>query len=404
MKIMLVHNQYQQTGGEEVVFRQERQLLQDAGHTVVAFNRSNDEIREYDWKDRIRLVNRTVWSEHTRREFAAALAQEKPDIVHVHNVFVVISPAVYSACCEAGIPIVQTLHNYRLFCPAGRLLRDGKVCEECVDHNLWRSVRYGCYRDSRTASATVALALAVHRRRKTWAEMIDVYIALTHFARNKFIEFGLPPDRVVVKPNFVGPDPGPRSKPGDYALFVGRLSPEKGVHTLLNAWQSVPRSIPLVILGDGPLRSALEDQARSARLNNVSFKGQASRDNTLAAMKGCRFLLFPSEWYESFPMTVLEAYACAVPVLASGIGALQEVVQNGHTGLWFRPGDASDIAAKVCWAWGQPEYTRKLGEQDRRVYEVRYTGRTNYRELMQIYEHALKRYRPASSTAEQPVS
>jgi len=404
MKIMLVHNQYQQTGGEEVVFRQERQLLQDAGHTVVAFNRSNDEIREYDWKDRIRLVNRTVWSEHTRREFAGALAQEKPDIVHVHNVFVVISPSVYSACCEAGIPIVQTLHNYRLFCPAGRLLRDGKVCEECVDHNLWRSVRYGCYRDSRTASATVALALAVHRRRKTWAEMIDVYIALTHFARNKFIEFGLPPDRVVVKPNFVGPDPGPRSKPGDYALFVGRLSPEKGVHTLLNAWQSVPRSIPLVILGDGPLRSALENQARSASLSNVSFKGQASRDNTLAAMKGCRFLLFPSEWYESFPMTVLEAYACAVPVLASGIGALQEVVQNGHTGLWFRPGDASDIAAKVCWAWGQPEYTRKLGEQARRVYEVRYTGRTNYRELMQIYEHALKRYRPASSTAEQPVS
>jgi len=389
MKILLVHNEYQQRGGEDVVFEQEKRILERAGHDVITYCRSNHEIEELSVVERAGLLVHTVWAGDTRRDLSALLALENPDVVHVHNTFVMISPSVYSACRERGIPIVQTLHNFRLLCPGAQLLRDGKICEECIDHSLWRSVWHACYRDSRPATASVALMLAWHRRSGTWNELVDRYIALTEFARNKFIAAGFAPGKIVVKPNFVDPDPGEKESAGEYALYVGRLSREKGLRTLLDAWKRLPKSSPLQIAGDGPQRQELEDEAQRCGLSSIRFRGRLSHSETIAAMKGARFLILPSEWYEGFPMTLAESFACGTPVICSKLGAMEEIVEDDRTGLHFLPGDSEDLAQKVEWAFSHSSEMAAMGRAARREYESRYTAERAHSQLMQIYEQAV---------------
>ena len=392
MKILLVHNEYQQRGGEDVVFEQEKRILERTGHDVITYCRSNHEIEELSVVGRAGLLVRTVWASDTHRDFSALLARENPDVVHVHNTFVMISPSVYSACRERGIPIVQTLHNFRLLCPGAQLLRDGKICEECIDHSLWRSVWHACYRDSRPATASVALMLAWHRRSGTWNELVDRYIALTEFARNKFIAAGFAPGKIVVKPNFVDPDPGEKESAGEYALYVGRLSREKGLRTLLDAWKRLPKSCPLHIAGDGPQRQELEDEARRCGLSSIRFRGRLSHSETLAAMKGARFLILPSEWYEGFPMTLAESFACGTPVICSKLGAMEEIVEDDRTGLHFAPGDPEDLAQRVEWAFSHPCEIAAIARAARREYESRYTAERAYSQLMEIYEQTVAAY------------
>ncbi len=400
MKILLVHNSYQQPGGEDIVFEQERQLLELAGHNVITYRRSNWEVAEYSGLRQIELLGRTIWARDVRESFARLLDGEKPELVHVHNTFVMISPSIFSVCREKGVPVVQTLHNYRLCCPASTFFRDGHLCEECVDHGLWRGVAHGCYRDSRAATAAVALMLAVHRRRQTWIREVDCYIALTKCSRDKFLRAGLPAEKIFVKPNFVYPDPGPPARErGGYALFVGRLSPEKRVSTMLAAWRHLQElNIPLVILGGGPQLEHLKKENQNPA--QISFRGQVSRDQTLAAMRGARFLVFPSEWYENFPVTIAESFACGIPVICCRMGAMQEIVEDGRTGLQFTTGDAADLAQKVEWAWTHPKEIQFMGNEARREYQAKYTAAKNYPMLMEIYQHALSRnIRPAPNPA-----
>ncbi len=389
MKVILVHNAYQQPGGEDVVFDQERQLLERAGHQVVVYRRSNREIEAYSGVRWLALVPKVVWATETRHEVLRLLRKEKPDLVHVHNTFMMVSPSIYSACEEAHVPVVQTLHNYRLVCPAGTFFRDGHVCEECVEDSLWRGVHYGCYRGSRPATAVVALTLAVHRRRRTWTQGVDCFVALTKFARRKFVEGGLPAEKISVKPNFVHPDPGARVGDGEYALFVGRLSPEKGLKTLLAAWQRLHNRIPLLIVGDGPLRAELEVEAAQRGLSSICFQGRLPSEQTLGTIKGARFVAFPSECYETFGKSIAEAFACGTPVICSRLGAMQEIVEDGRTGLHFTPGDPEDLAQKVEWAWSNPERIREMGKEARREYESKYTAEKNYPILMEIYQRAI---------------
>ena len=400
MKILLVHNSYQQPGGEDVVFEQERQLLERGGHKVIAYQRSNWEAATYSLLTRLALAGRTVWSQDTRQEFARLCAREDPDLVHVHNFFFMVSPSIFSACREAEVPVVQTLHNYRLYCPAGTFFRNGHTCEECVEHGLWRGIVHGCYRDSCAATATVALMLAVHRQLKTWARDVNCYIALSQFSQSRFLRAGLPAEKVFVKPNFVYPDPCVHANgKGRYALFVGRLSPER-VRTMLAAWSLLckPR-IPLVIVGGGPSLGHLEKEALSRGLVEVSFRGQLPRNQTLTAMHGAQFLVFSSEWYENFPVTIAESFACGVPVICSRLGAMQEIVDDGRTGLHFRTGDAADLAEKVQWAWDHPTPMRCMGKEARREYETKYTAEKNYTMLMDIYQHAVERKRRHGETS-----
>jgi glycosyltransferase involved in cell wall biosynthesis len=388
MKILLVHNMYQDQGGEDVVFRQERHLLKSAGHEVLEYLRHNSEIKQYSTARRLTLIGRTVWASDSHRDFGALL-RSKPDVVHVHNTFPLISPSIYWACRDHQVPIVQTLHNYRLFCAGANFFRDGKVCEDCIDGKFWRGVSHGCYRNSRLETAPVALMLMLHHGRKTWGEMVDRYIVLTAFARSRFVKAGLPAEKIVVKPNCVDPDPGQRTGEGSYALCVGRVSQEKGVPTLLKAWRRLPHSYALRVIGDGPARAQLELEAAADGLSHVTFLGQQPRERVIEAMKGAKFVIFPSELYENLPLTIIEAFACGVPVLASRLGAMQEIVEDGGTGLFFQPGDAEGLARTVSRAWEQPEHMRLLGERARIEYQNRYTASANCQRLLDIYRQVI---------------
>jgi glycosyltransferase involved in cell wall biosynthesis len=356
----------------------------------VQYQRSNDDASQYVSVRKLILAKNTIWSSDTRQEFRELLEHERPDVVHVHNTFVMVSPAIYWACRAARIPVVQTLHNYRLLCPGATFFRDGKVCEECLDHGLLRSVRHSCYQGSGSATAVVAAMLTVHRILGTWSRVIDYFLAPTEFARRKFIEGGLPAEKILVKPNFVDPDPGAGTGERGYALFAGRLSPEKGVRTVLEAWTRMSANIPLHIAGDGPLRGELEAYAQQQGLSNVRFLGRLAWKETMDAMKSARCLIFSSECYEgALPLTVVEAFACGTPVIASKLGAMQDLITDGQTGLHFTPGDADDLARKTESAWMQPQLLEAMRVQARRTYESTYTAARNCEILIETYKRAI---------------
>jgi glycosyltransferase involved in cell wall biosynthesis len=389
MKVLVIHNRYQQPGGEDVVFAQECQLLQRYGHQVVTYERSNRELERMSSFERLVAAKNMVSAKGSRQDIRDLLRVERPDVVHAHNTFMMVSPSVYEVCQEMHVPVIQTLHNFRLLCPAWSLFRDGHVCEECPTSGLWRSVWHGCYHNSRATTAGVALMLQVHRLANTWNDSVDSYVALSEFARQKFIDGGLPRGKLQVKPNFVYPDPGESDCAGEYALYVGRLSPEKGVATLLAAWEMLATSIPLVIVGDGPLRTQLERECSEKNLSAVKFTGRLTGAETRDVIKRAAFLMVPSLWYECFPMTICEAFACGTPVLCSRLGGMQEIVADNHTGMHFVPGDAVDLAEKVERVWHDRARIARMGKEARRTYESFYTAEHNYKRLMQIYGETL---------------
>ncbi len=363
--------------------------MEGRGHRVITYTRSNRELEKISAFARLKTVGNLVSASDSKRDVARILRAERPDLVHVHNTFMMISPSIYEACHDAQIPVVQTLHNYRLSCPAMFFFRDGHVCEECREHSLLNSVWHGCYRNSLSATAAVALMLQVHRSRGTWTQAISGYIALTEFSRNKFIEAGLPAQKIHVKPNFVDPDPGERNAAGKYALFAGRLSPEKGASTLLAAWKRLSAKVPLLIVGDGPLRAELEAEVAKCDLRQVTFLGRLTAGETRAAMREAAFLIVPSVWYEGFPMVIAEGFALGVPVMGSRLGSIQEVVADRRTGIHFTAGDPSDLAEKVDWAWNHPAELQAMGRAARLEYERRYTAVNNYSLLADIYAQVI---------------
>jgi len=367
--------------------------LRSHGHEVVTYERSNSEMVGSSPLERLRLPKKTVWAKDSYQEVLALLRQERPQLVHVHNTFVQVSPSIFAACREAGVPVVQSLHNFRLLCPSATFFRDGRICEDCRVSGLWQSVRHACYRQSRCATATIAIMLTVHRMARTWVDGVTTFVALSEFSRRKFIEGGFPDAKIKVKPNFVAPDPGARNEAGDDAVFVGRLSPEKGIKTLLRAWAQLHVPVNLRIYGDGPLRGELEQLAYDLKLSRVNFLGHVDHADTQAAIKNARFLVLPSECYENFPLTIIEALSCGTPVICSRLGAMQEIVADGCTGLHFTPGSPEDLADKVAWAWEHPRQVKDMGKAARQDYEQKYTAESNYDSLMSIYHHAIAAFR-----------
>ena len=389
MKILLVHNYYQQPGGEDVVYEQERELLESHGHQVVTYERKNSELLSYSAFQRLFLPAKTIWARDAYGEILDLIRRERPRIAHVHNTFVQVSPSVYAACREEGVPVVQTLHNFRLMCPAGTFFREGKVCEDCLESGLWQGVRHSCYRGSFAATATTALMLAVHRAARTWSDGVTGYIALTEFSKRKFMGAGLPREKIRIKPNFVTPDPGPKVDVGDFAVYVGRLSSEKGVETLLRAWRKLRIPIPLQVIGDGPMRPELERMVSQCKLSNVVFAGRLSSEETRSRIRRARLLVLPSQCYENFPMTVVEAFSCGTPVVCSRLGAMQEIVSDHANGLHFTPGKPEELARTLEWAWSNPQQIKTMGRAARRDYEQKYTAEQNYLALMAIYHQVL---------------
>jgi glycosyltransferase involved in cell wall biosynthesis len=386
MRILLVHNFYQQSGGEDVVFQNESELLQHYGHHVFHYTADNHELLQIPTPV---AALQTIWSQPSNQQLQVTLQAVRPDVVHFHNTFMRISPSAYYVCHTAGIPVVQTLHNYRLLCPTATFYRNGQVCEECIGQKIpISSIRHACYRQSRSQSAIVTAMLTTHRLLKTWRDKVDIYIALTEFARQKFIEGGLPAEKIVTKPNFIDPDPGERTQSGRYSLFVGRLAPEKGLGLLLKAWETLPE-IPLKIVGDGPMREEVEAIIQCDKQSKIEVLGKQKRETIFSLMKGAAFLVFPSEWYEGFPMTIAEAFACGLPVISATLGSMAEVIEHGQTGLHFAPGNASDLAEKVRWAWTHQAEFGQMGKAARRQYENFYTAEHNYGQLLSIYEQAI---------------
>ena len=385
MRILLAHNYYQQPGGEDQVVATEAGLLERHGHTVLRFHLRNDDVANMH---PLALAGATLWNRSAYRELRALMARERPDVVHFHNTFPLMSPAAYYAARAQGVPVVQTLHNYRLLCPNALLFREGRVCEDCVGKLVpWPAVAHACYKSSRLASGVTAAMLTTHRLAGTWRRMVNVYIALSDFARAKFVEGGLPAGKIAVKPNFVDPDPGPGAGTGDFAMFAGRLTPEKGVRTLLEAWSRMSPRIPLKIVGDGPLAGEVASAAQT--IPGVEWAGFQNHEQILAWMKQAAFLVVPSTWYEGFPMTVAEALACGLPVLASNIGSLGELIQPGRTGFLFRPGDAQDLALHAGRLIADNHTRTSMRREARSEYETRYTAAANYDMLLSIYQRAL---------------
>lgn len=383
MKILQVHNFYQQAGGEDQVFAAEYDLLRRRGHFVRQYSVSNNALQNMG---PVEMALKSVWNNRTFRDIERLLRDDPADVVHCHNTFPLISPAVYYGAEAAGVPVVQTLHNYRLLCPASTFYRDGNICEECLHSALpYPGVLHACYRNSHAASAGLATMLAVHYAAGTWRSKVDTYIALTDFARAKFLEAGFPAERVIVKPNFVCTDPGPGKGDGGFALFIGRLVEEKGLRTLLKAWGDLP-SVPLKVAGTGPLATFVEQ--RSAEMRNIQYLGHCDRKTIFELLHSAAILVCPSEWYEGLPTTMIESFACGTPVLCSALGSMNETVHDGVNGARFEPGNPSALADVIRSLFSDPARLLALRHGARREYQERYTPEDNYAQLIRIYETA----------------
>jgi glycosyltransferase involved in cell wall biosynthesis len=387
MRVLIVHNRYQQAGGEDTVVANEYALLERNGWEMRLFSVGNDAIAS-PWSKIIAAV-RAPYSRPARDELARVIAEFEPAVVHVHNFFPLLSPSVYDACREAGVAVVQTLHNYRMICAGALLLRDGHPCEDCIGASPYQGALHGCYRGSRIGSLAVARMIDIHRRRGTWSHKVDRFIALTALAKSKFTAAGFPEDRIAVKPNFAPDWPATGSAARAGGLYVGRLSPEKGISTLLRAWNGL--DVPLRVVGDGPLRGLVED----ATGPSVVALGWKTPAEVVAEMAQAGFLVVSSSWPENFPMVIVEAFSRGLPVIASRIEALEQIIEDGVTGLFFSQGDHDDLAAKVRWAHQHPEAMRLIGANARRVYEERYSPSVNFRQLSKIYEAAIEQSQSA---------
>lgn len=384
LRVLVVHNRYQQLGGEDIVFANEVALLREGGCHVDVLEVSNDTISGFTAQ--VKTALRVVSNPEGQRLVADAIARALPDIVHVHNFLPRLSPAVFEACSMAGVPVVWTLHNYRVGCANGLLFRDGHVCEDCIGRVPWPAVRYSCYRGSTMGSAAVATMIGWHRARGTWRRKVARFIALSHFSLGLFVRAGVPAERLAVKPNFVA-DPlpmigkAPLERNG--AVFVGRLSVEKGVAMMIAAWRNLP-GIPLTVIGDGPEREAMEAAAPAW----IRFIGFQDRPVVLAEMARAQVLVVPSIWYEPFGLVAAEAMALGTPIIAANIGALSTIVTNGIDGLHFTPGDTVDLVRVARAAFADTIELRRLGQNARKTWASTMSPERNLQQLLTIYREA----------------
>jgi glycosyltransferase involved in cell wall biosynthesis len=389
MRILVAHNAYLYRGGEDTVVEAEIALLRRHGHEVVLYRRDNAELDALPlWQ----AAMDSVWSKRTVMEAGRLLASFRPHLIHAHNTFPLISPSLYGIADELGIPVVQTLHNFRLLCPQAMLMRNGRYCDDCVGRWPWRAVLHRCYRGSLAQSALSAGMVSGHRMLGTWRNRVRRYIVLNQMCREIFIRGGLPPEKLSIKPNFVEANdvPGEHKRRG--GLFIGRLAAEKGLLTLAQAIRQTPVT-RIAVCGSGPLQAFVE---QSEWLDYIGYEqGEALRTR----IRNAEFLVMPSTGIESFGLAAIEAFACGTPVIASRHGGLREIVEHGHNGLLVTPGNADELAEAIAYAVSNPIQMRRMGLEAYQTYLARYTPERNYSTLMAIYHQTLASL-PTSLTAE----
>ncbi len=404
LHVLMAHSYYRELGGENLSFEAEVELLRANGHRVTTFTRDNLELLGAGFVRRARAGLGNVWSLRSVRDVTQAIRDLEPDVVHFQNTMPLISPAAIRAAHDMGVPVVVALRNYRAACAKGTLFRDGAVCEDCLTRTIpWPGVVHGCYRSSHLGAAAVAAGITTHRLLGTWQRFVDAYVAPSLFARDKLIEAGFPAQVMHVKPNFVDPDPGFTAEPGEIALFAGRLSQEKGVLTLLEAWCRRP-PLPLVVVGDGPLLDTAHRFVADHGLHDtVSILGSRPHADVMRLMAVARVAIFPSEWYETFGRVFAEAYACGVPVVAARLGTALENVEDGVTGRLYQPSDAADLAAAVEFVLADPARERAMRRAARATFEARFTAARNIGDLLEIYDVAAEHRRRVVVEAGQGV-
>lgn len=385
MRILLVHNQYQHRGGEDTVLESELKLLQKYGETVDTLMFNNDQIKSP--LEKIKYGLYSFYNPESSRLLERKIKEFRPDVIHVHNFFPIASPALFYAANKQDIPIVMTLHNYRLICPNAMFFRDDQVCEACISKSFaLDGVLHGCYRNSRVQTLFLAGMTWFHRTAGTWPERVDKYILLTQFAKNKFLDSSLKlsDTKMVIKPNFVE-DRGFDPEKEEYCLFVGRLSKEKGIDTLLEAFKNSERKI--VIVGTGPFSDKVEEYAE--KHSNIEYAGFQSIDFIIAKLKKAKALIFTSIWYEGMPMTILEAFSAATPVICGDLGGPAEIVQDKKTGLVYSVGDSADLLKKVEWLYDHHGEHRVMCTNARAEFEKKYSEQGNYHQLLSIYKDVI---------------
>lgn len=394
-KILAVHNKYLIGGGEDQSFAAEVNLLKKKGHEIYEYLEDNSKIKSLG---KLRTAFRTIWSVEAYRQIIDIYATFPFDLVYVQNFFPLVSPSIYYAARRLNVPVIQFLRNYRLLCANGYFFRDGKVCELCLGKYFpVYGIKYGCYRDSRMGSITLAAMVGIHRLLNTWSDKVDLYITLTKFAKDKFVEGGLPDHKIIVKPNFISTDPGIGQHRGNYALYIGRLSPEKGIHTLINAFQMLPQDIHLQIAGDGPLIEFVKQKIKVNK--NIEYIGSIPNQQVVEKMQDATLLVFPSEWYEGMPRTIIEAFAVGLAVVSSDLGAMSSMISHQKNGLLFKPGNASDLAQQVQWIFNHAKVREKMSRNARAEFEAKYTAERNYEMVDQILRDVIGRKAKLSENA-----
>ena len=386
LRVLMVHNHYLVRGGEDESFAAETELLRAGGHEVETYVRDNEEIAA---RGRFRTAVDTIWSGRSQRDVSALLRKGNFDVMHVQNSFPLISPAVYGAGRAAGVAVVQTLRNYRPLCASGLLMREGEICEKCLGHGVgWAGVRHRCYRGSLPGSAVVVTMNAWHQMRATYLREVDRFIVASELVRRKFVEGGFPEERICLKPNVVPLLPeGGAGERERRAIYVGRLSADKGVELMVEAWVRYGLEIPLEIVGSGPLEAKLREKAQAAPA--ISFSGRLPVEEACRAMGRAELLLLPTQWYETFGRTVLEAYAMGTAVISSRGTAPGDLVREGETGFLVNRGDAEDLAARVQEFFDLPaRERRRMGERALFEYRDQYSREKNLKLLAGIYRDA----------------
>lgn len=386
MKIILCHNYFRERGGEDQVFEDELELLTSNGHQVTTFIKHNDDL--VGAVQTLKVALGTPWNRGAAGELRDLVRETGAEVVHFHNWLPQISPAAFYGARKAGAAVVLTLHNYRWICPKGILFRDGALCEDCVGKTIpLPAVRHGCYHESKAGSAAVTAALGLHNVMNTTERAVDAYIALGDFARDKLTASALPADRVYIKPNFLTTDPGQGTGDGGFAMYLGRLSPEKKIDTLLDAWSKLGGKVPLKIFGGGPLVDMVEKAA--AQDPSIEYMGFAPNDEVIRQLGQARALVFTSGTYEGQPKTIIEAYAKGTPVIASRFGSMQDLVEHDVTGWHFAPGDSDDLARVVRDVFATDRDLDSMRDGIRQRYLDSYTPEANHDMLIEVYQKAI---------------
>ncbi len=383
MTILVVHNHYRYSGGEDVVVAAEIAMFRKHGHEVIFYERHNKEYERLSWWGKLCFVARDIfWSQRTFNDMVRLIKAHKPDIAHVHNILFFVSPSVYDACRSCGVPVVQTIHNYRLLCANGLLYRSGRPCEDCFKTKGISAVVHRCSQGSLFSSIVYFFWLKWMRFSGVLRHKVDMFITPGEFVRSKFITSrSLNAERITVRSNFVDTPVNPREKVGNYVLFAGAVADYKGIKTLLAAWQGMTE-ISLKIAGEGPLFKELKEQYQNP---GVEWLGVQSWEQTMAYIRQSAFVVVPSECYETFSRVIVDAYACGVPVVASRIGAVAERVIDGQTGFLFKACDVEDLKEKTRMLFKDPLRNLEMGRKALSLYRQEYGEEKNYHRTMDIY-------------------